>query len=209
MKNFSITVLAASAVLFSAVSAHAFTVDLDGTRAIGIRNLPVDPDGPDLPLPAVPFDIVFEFVRADSAGEVACLPNVPCDIFFADIFPNDTVRELAAEAAQDAINAAMNGWTPFPLSVGSGPDGVTGNISYFVPWDKSGGQVNVSSAQATVVNQMTWLRIGDADLDGDDMVEYARLRPSVIPVPAAVWLFGSALGILGWVRRRTRAAAVG
>lgn len=26
---------------------------------------------------------------------------------------------------------------------------------------------------------------------------------TVIPVPAAAWLFGSALGILGWVRRRT------
>jgi len=26
---------------------------------------------------------------------------------------------------------------------------------------------------------------------------------TVVPVPAAVWLFGSALGLLGWVRRRT------
>ena len=25
----------------------------------------------------------------------------------------------------------------------------------------------------------------------------------VVPVPAAVWLFGSALGLLGWVRRRS------
>ena len=25
----------------------------------------------------------------------------------------------------------------------------------------------------------------------------------IVPVPAAVWLFGSALGLLGWVRRRT------
>ena len=25
---------------------------------------------------------------------------------------------------------------------------------------------------------------------------------TVVPVPAAVWLFGSALGILGWVRRK-------
>jgi hypothetical protein len=25
---------------------------------------------------------------------------------------------------------------------------------------------------------------------------------SIVPVPAAVWLFGSALGLLGWVRRR-------
>jgi hypothetical protein len=30
---------------------------------------------------------------------------------------------------------------------------------------------------------------------------------TTIPVPAAVWLFGSALGLLGWVRRRANAAA--
>lgn len=28
---------------------------------------------------------------------------------------------------------------------------------------------------------------------------------AVVPVPAAAWLFGSALGLLGWVRRRTSA----
>lgn len=26
--------------------------------------------------------------------------------------------------------------------------------------------------------------------------------PSVVPIPAAVWLFGSGLGLLGWMRRR-------
>jgi len=31
--------------------------------------------------------------------------------------------------------------------------------------------------------------------------------PQVVPVPAAVWLFGSALGALGWVRRRDAATA--
>ena len=30
----------------------------------------------------------------------------------------------------------------------------------------------------------------------------ALVRVSVVPVPASVWLFGSALGVLGWVRRR-------
>jgi hypothetical protein len=31
---------------------------------------------------------------------------------------------------------------------------------------------------------------------------YASIVPAVIPVPAAVWLFGSALGLLGWMRRK-------
>ena len=201
MNTLRTILLPAIVLLFAAASAHAFTVDLDGTNAIGIRNLPIDPDGGG-PLDPTAFDIVFENVQADTAGTVDCLTNLPCDIFFSDFFPNDTVRELAAEAAQDAINAAMNGWLPFPITVGPST-----NISYFVPWAKSGGMVNVSSAQATVVNQMTWLRIGDADLDGTDVIEYARFRLAVIPIPASAWLFGSALGILGWVRRRTSKAS--
>ena len=31
---------------------------------------------------------------------------------------------------------------------------------------------------------------------------YAIFSTTVVPVPAAVWLFGSALGLLGWIRRR-------
>lgn len=33
------------------------------------------------------------------------------------------------------------------------------------------------------------------------------IATTTIPVPAAVWLFGSALGLLGWARRRASAAA--
>lgn len=31
---------------------------------------------------------------------------------------------------------------------------------------------------------------------------------AVVPIPAAVWLFGSALGLLGWIRKRKAAAPV-
>lgn len=33
-------------------------------------------------------------------------------------------------------------------------------------------------------------------------VESLAMEVQVVPVPAAVWLFGSALGLLGWMRRR-------
>ena len=35
-----------------------------------------------------------------------------------------------------------------------------------------------------------------------DAVRFERLGATIIPIPAAVWLFGSALGLLGWVRRK-------
>ena len=33
---------------------------------------------------------------------------------------------------------------------------------------------------------------------------YFSISSAVVPVPAAVWLFGSALGLLGWTRRKTQ-----
>jgi hypothetical protein len=35
---------------------------------------------------------------------------------------------------------------------------------------------------------------------GNNSIYEVALTP--VPVPAAVWLFGSALGLLGWMRRR-------
>jgi hypothetical protein len=40
---------------------------------------------------------------------------------------------------------------------------------------------------------------------GNNSIYKVNLTTSVVPVPAAVWLFGSALGLLGWIRSRVRA----
>ncbi len=29
-----------------------------------------------------------------------------------------------------------------------------------------------------------------------------QVTAAVVPIPAAVWLFGSALGVMGWMRRK-------
>jgi len=53
---------------------------------------------------------------------------------------------------------------------------------------------DVGIQQVVVVGGLT----GQQPAFGFDNVS----RSEIIPIPAAVWLFGSALGILGWVRRR-------
>jgi len=46
-----------------------------------------------------------------------------------------------------------------------------------------------------------WNRPDASIIDGI-IYNQASVTVSAVPVPAAVWLFGSALGLLGWVRRR-------
>jgi len=50
--------------------------------------------------------------------------------------------------------------------------------------------------------------LADFENNGGNIAALSNVRAfSVVPVPAAVWLFGSALGMLGWMRRRSSAVA--
>ena len=44
--------------------------------------------------------------------------------------------------------------------------------------------------------------VGGFGVDDSDGTGIDGISASAVPVPAAVWLFGSALGMLGWARRR-------
>ena len=175
------TVMMYLVLMLVSTASLAFTVDLDGTNATGIRGLDIG---------GTSYDVTFEFVQADTAGSPACAPSVPCDIFFGN--------EGQADAAVNAINAALN--STVAVTVGS-----TTKNSFFVPWAVGGGNVDASQGTTPAIAG-AWQFVG-ASLDSTDIVEMARFTPAVIPVPAAVWLFGSALGILGWIRHRTRRAA--
>ncbi len=43
----------------------------------------------------------------------------------------------------------------------------------------------------------------DGETVGADIDAIAAISTTAIPIPAAVWLYGSALGLLGWLRRKS------
>lgn len=81
-----------------------------------------------------------------------------------------------------------------------GESGVRTIADYNLPVASFGGG-------SLVLQSDDWFNIDDGDCDNTMACDSAgtQITFSVVPVPAAVWLFGSALGMLGWIRRRASA----
>ena len=145
----------------------------------------------------------FGYVATRSSGTVGT--QIPV---------NDAgVGSIVSKIGAFSDNAAVD-----PVPFATSDTGGTGHFSN-INWGESlGGSVGYSTAGAPDVQLLTtWTRLnGSTFIPEEAALGYFLLdsatgkvsfSENVIPVPAAVWLFGSALGMLGWIRRRmTRSA---
>jgi hypothetical protein len=168
-------------LLLFCVSSHAFVVDLDpndNTQAIGIRNLDIQGSA---------YDVLFEY----STGP----HNTPQP---GDIF----IDEAGALAATNAINTALNSVGTIQ-SVGSSM-----NNRFLVPWEfdtkscGSQGDTGTCTQEGRLFGGSWNGSFHELDSTVDAPIEMARFSVAVVPIPAAAWLFSSALGILVWIRKR-------
>lgn len=90
------------------------------------------------------------------------------------------------------------------LHTASGPldVAVTGNLS-------GGGTIattfTATETPATYFFSADWQALVSVEFSSGGLVALDNVSISVVPIPAAVWLFGSGLAGLGWMRRRQRA----
>jgi hypothetical protein len=113
---------------------------------------------------------------------------------------NDTTNSLNYSIEWNDLTSAV---TNMHFHVGA--VGVPGGIDLSIPGPWSSPQLG--SGIALDVSQETNLLAGlwYVNVHTDDFLGgeiRGQVNVAVIPVPPAVWLFGSALGLLGWIRRK-------
>jgi hypothetical protein len=168
----------AMTVLCGATSDTSAPCDIGDTNATGILDLDLDGS-------LYNVEYIFDF-----GADVLSIP-------FA--FSLEGVAEAASIVATQALNDH-----PDIITVGS-TDAAKQDF-FGVPFEfETVLGYSVRSAEFFPVAD-GWQATAGVDLVGiGTPSSWAVFTPAVVPVPAAVWLFGSALGLLGWIRKRTTA----
>lgn len=80
---------------------------------------------------------------------------------------------------------------------------VTSSNGGFRPFQTSGTTMTFSGPEWTNLYWVEFFTDGPREMYiGEGVADIDDINVAAVPVPAGAWLFGSALGALGWVRRR-------
>jgi hypothetical protein len=192
------SIFAASILALASASAQAYQVNLDPTDtfATSIHALEICAGGGSGC--GEFWDVTFEY--DDNHNVPAGAPNT------GDIYATPSNDEAGALSAATVIQAALAADGPATVgSVGSTPENV-----FYVPWEYDSSncaQPGSGTCVAFADGFFGWgsVPVSSSEIDSNSGVQFARFSEAVVmPVPPAVWLFGSALGMLGWVRHRSR-----
>jgi len=172
-------ILGASILLFGCVSVQAAIVQvadhptIDNLVATGIIDLEVGGNY---------FDVDFELGTFNALNTGQNFPWIG--------------NETQATAARNLINDLL---TDNELISAVGEAGTIGQNGYWLPYEVS------ATLQYSVVGTYAHqaFQPGTGSARFDEEVTFAIFTPSPIPVPAAVWLFGTGiLGLIGFSKRR-------
>jgi len=151
---------------------HAATVVFDGSAATAVLGLDVN---------GTSYDVTWEQGTFNGLG--------------SGVFP--FVGSLSeATDAEDALNLALTNAGATLFKRGNGTTFTRYDIAYALA-----GSALSTRQNGTIPNgSSNWEFIQLLSRGADQTVSYAVF--TAVPIPAAVWLFGSALGVLGWIQRK-------
>ena len=106
---------------------------------------------------------------------------------------------LIAATEYDVLDVAGTASLDGTLQIDLGFNAQLGDSFDILMAETIEGQFSSIEMLGTLSEGLRWVIDYDLDLGGQDIVS---LQVAAVPVPAAVWLFGSALAGLGWMRRK-------